>query len=235
MRSQIQELSSSGGAGVPQGEVNGPGRKEVTEGIAELLRESGDVIEQRETELADESTILRLLATLGLTAAEFSHETGVTFEAVQISFRNVFAVAREAKANDEQFLEEVDNADLMVNRLVALTSYLNSVASARAVRKLEPVSVSGEIDKFLTGVRRHAVRREIEIKVDIPAIDGLHTAPMHEADVATVLLNLYSNSIKAMQRANKKRRLLITAARKRKRRHIYEIMRYRRRDCGAQP
>ena len=213
VRSQVRELSPPDGNGAPQADGSGAVTKAVTEEIAELLRESGDVIEQRETELADESTILRLLATLGLTAAEFSHETGMTFEAVQISFRNVFAVARVAKANDQEFLEEVDRADLMVNRLVALTSYLNSVASARAVRKLGPVSVSGEIDKFITGVRRHAVRREIEIKIDIPPIDALYTAPMHEADVATVLLNLYSNSIKAMQRAGNERRIHISATR----------------------
>ena len=187
--------------------------KEVVEEIADLLRESGDAIEQRETELADESTILRLLATLGLTAAEFSHETGMTFEAVQISFRNVFAAAREFKAHDEAFLQEVDIADLLVNRLSALTNYINSVASARAVRKLEPVSVSGEIEKFLNGVNRHAERRDIEMQIDIPPIDALYTSPMHEADVATILLNFYSNAIKAMQRAGKKRKLLVTATR----------------------
>ena len=184
----------------------------VTE-LADLLRKSGDAIERKEAELADESTILRLLATLGLTAAEFSHETGMTFEAVQISFRNVFDIARKVKKDDPDFQGDVERADSMVRRLVGLTTYLSSVASARSVRVLAPISVSAEVEKFRDGVIRHAGRQEIDLKVDIPPIDPLYTVPIHEADVATVLLNFYSNSLKAMRRVDAERCILLTAKR----------------------
>src|SRR5690606_12929234 len=95
------------GDGIPHKSAGAPTQAEV----ADLLKESGDIIAAREAELADETVILRLLATLGLTAAEFSHETGMTFEAVRISFRRVFKVARSAKPDDSTFQEDVDRAD----------------------------------------------------------------------------------------------------------------------------
>ena len=203
---QDEKVSSGGAEG-----RDGVAAPQTAMDLADLLRRSGDAIERKETELADESTILRLLATLGLTAAEFSHETGMTFEAVQISFRNVFDIARKLKKDDRDFQEDVDRADSMVRRLVGLTNYLNSVASARSVRMLAPISVSAEVEKFRNGVVRHAGRQDIDLRVDTPEIDPLYTVPIHEADIATVLLNLYSNSIKAMRRVDARRRILVTA------------------------
>ncbi len=212
-RKKVGETGSGAESPDSSGDPVTSSQATVAREIADLLRRSGDVIEKREADLADESAILRLLATLGLTAAEFSHETGMTFEAVQISFRNVFDVAREVRKDDLQFQMDVDRADSMVKRLVALTSYLNSLASSRSVRRLVPVSVAGEVDKFKEGVAKHANRQGIDVEVKIPDIDSLYTTPMHEADIATILLNFYSNAIKAMRRTSKTRRLLIDAKR----------------------
>ncbi|WP_342241195.1 sensor histidine kinase [Inquilinus sp. OTU3971] len=181
--------------------------------VAALLKEGGDIIAAREADLADETAILRLLATLGLTAAEFSHETGMTFEAVRISFRRVFDVARDAQPDDTEFQEDVSRAYSMLNRLDALTSYLNTVASARAVRELGPVSASREIERFSRGMKQQAEKQEIELKLNVPALDALYTRPMHEADVATILLNFYSNSVKAMRRTSRTRQILVQAER----------------------
>ncbi len=156
---------------------------------------------------------MRLLATLGLTAAEFSHETGMTFEAVRISFQRVFDVAREAQPNDIEFQEDVSRAYSMLNRLDALTSYLNTVASARAVRELTPISARRELDRFWRGMKQQAEKQEIEFNLSLPALDPLYTRPMHEADVATILLNFYSNSVKAMRRTSERRRILVYANR----------------------
>lgn len=181
--------------------------------VAALLKEGGDIIAAREAELADETAILRLLATLGLTAAEFSHETGMTFEAVRISTRRVFDVAREARPDDPEFQQSVDRANSMLSRLDALTSYLNAVASARAIRELAPVSASRELERFSRGMEQQAEKQEIELSLEVPALDPLYTKPMHEAEVATILLNFYSNSVKAMRRTSLERRVLVQAER----------------------
>lgn len=187
-----------------------PGPKSETE---KLLGEAETIIESVRAEFADEAAMLRLLATLGLTAAEFSHETGMTFQAVRLDFQQVFAVALEKRAGDNDFANLVERARGMVDRLDALTSYLNELASARSARELAPVSVSRSVEEFARGMSQLAARGDTELLVDTPPLDGLYVKPMHRAEVASILLNFYSNSMKAMKRTKGARRIDVKALR----------------------
>lgn len=180
---------------------------------AELLREAGKLLENAKAELADEAALLRLLATLGLTAAEFSHETGMTFEAVRLDFQAIFELALAAGEDDVEFLEQVSRARAMVERLDALTGYLNELASARAAREMAAVSVSKALEEFESGMKRIAAKGEIELSVLTPEYDALFTKPMHRAEVASILLNFYSNSVKAMRRTAESRKILVEGSR----------------------
>jgi signal transduction histidine kinase len=153
--------------------------------------------------------MLRLLATLGMTTAEFSHETGMTFDAFRFDFDRVFAAAVQANGNDAGFLERAERARGMLARLETLTSYLNSLASSRSARDIRPVSLSKVVEDFNKGIRLQARTQDTEIIVEMPEYDPLYTSPLHEAEVASILLNLYTNSVKAMKRSGKERKLKI--------------------------
>jgi signal transduction histidine kinase len=157
--------------------------------------------------------MLRFLATLGMTTAEFSHETGMTFEAFRLDFEAVFKAAVKVAAKEPSFQERADRARGMLERLDTLTSYLNSLAAARSARQMRPVSVKALIKRFEKGVAAQAQTQHIALNVELPALDPLYTRPVHEAELASVLLNFYTNSVKAMKRAKSDRSLLITAAR----------------------
>ena len=186
---------------------------ENAESPADLLQASISLIEQQRAELADEAALLRLLATLGLTTTEFSHETGMTFEAVRMDFQSVFDAALEARAGDNEFIGHAENARVMLTRLDALTGYLSSLASARSVRQLAPVSVSRVIEEFEVGVKRLAEKASITLEIETPAYDPLFTRPMHAAEIASILLNLFSNSLKALRRVDRVRRIHLKAER----------------------
>lgn len=53
---------------------------------------------------------LTVLATLGLTAAEFSHETGMAFQAVRLDLNSVFEAALAARGSDNTFVETAHRA-----------------------------------------------------------------------------------------------------------------------------
>lgn len=194
------------------GRTDGAGSAQA-ESTADLLQESIALLEQQQAELADEAALLRLLATLGLTTSEFSHETGMTFEAVRMDFGAIFEAALQAKAGDNAFAEQAERANAMLNRLDALTAYLNELASARSVRELSAVSVSKAVDDFAHGVRKLAEKAGIKLEVDTPDFDPLYTRPMHAAEVASVLLNFFSNSLKALRRIEGPRRIEVKADR----------------------
>jgi signal transduction histidine kinase len=192
-----------------------PGAKQARQAVEEaasLLEKSGADLATAQAELADEAAILRLLATLGLTAAEFSHETGMTFQAVRMDFDAVFRAAAEARAGDQHFAELVERARSMLQRLDALTAYINSLESARSAREMTPVSVTRAVHEFEKGMRQLAKRSEIEIQTSVPGLDPLFTRPMHQAEVASILLNFYSNAAKAMRRVSRERIIRVEAA-----------------------
>lgn len=178
------------------------------------------IVEQVEQELvcaqaalADEAAMLRLLATLGMTTAEFSHETGMTFDAFRFDFERVFVVAAESRKDDEAFLEKARRARAMLARLDTLTSYLNTLASSRSARDIRPVSLSKVVEDFERGIRSQAESQGIELSIQVPDYDPLYTRPMHEAELASILLNFYTNAVKALKRNGKARRILVSVER----------------------
>lgn len=185
---------------------------EANEVIA-IVEEIQQSVKHAEAALADETAMLRLLATLGMTIAEFSHETGMTFDAFRFDFQQVFEVATGSRADDTKFLEKAGRARSMLSRLDALTSYLNTLASSRSSRDVRPVSLAKIVEDFEKGIQHQAKSQAVELEVRVPDFDPLYTRPMHEAEIASILLNLYTNAVKAMKRAAGERKILVTADR----------------------
>jgi signal transduction histidine kinase len=164
-------------------------------------------------QVADEAAILRFLATLGMTTAEFSHETGMTFDAFRLDFERVFEAAKLARPDDERLIAQAARAKGMLSRLDTLTSYLNALAGARAARGMQPISVSKAVQDFERGMRAQAESQRIVLKTVTPAYDPLFTRPMHDAEIASVLLNFYTNAVKALKRGQGNREILVEADR----------------------
>jgi signal transduction histidine kinase len=181
--------------------------------VFEIVEEIQQSVQQAEAALADETAMLRLLATLGMTIAEFSHETGMTFDAFRFDFKQVFDVAIKSCASDLDFLDRAKRARSMLNRLDALTSYLNSLASSRSSREVGPVSLAKVADDFQQGIQNQADSQSVVLTVTSPAYDPLYTKPMHEAEIASILLNMYTNAVKALKRAAGERRIHLTVDR----------------------
>jgi signal transduction histidine kinase len=186
--------------------------RQAAETVNLVEREKED-LEAAQIRLADEAAMLRFLATLGMTTSEFSHETGMTFDAFRLDFKRVFEVAVQARSNDRAFGEQATRAQAMLNRLDTLTSYLNALAAARSLRGMRPVSLSKAVETFERGLSAQAKSQQIDLIIETPPYDALYTRPMHEAELASILLNFYTNSIKAMKRSNNKRQILIVADR----------------------
>jgi hypothetical protein len=138
-------------------------------------------------QLAGEASILRFLAALGMTTAEFSHETGMKFDAFRLDFERVFDAAKMARPDDERLIAQAARANGMLARLDTLTSYLNALAGARAARGMHPISVSKAVQDFDRGMRAQAESQRISLKVIAPPYDPLFTRPMHEAEVGRAL------------------------------------------------
>jgi signal transduction histidine kinase len=181
--------------------------------IVALIDQTQEELEATRAILADEAAMLRFLATLGMTTSEFSHETGMTFDAFRLDFKRVFEVAVQARFNDQAFADQAARAQGMLNRLDTLTSYLSALAAARSLRGMRPVSLSKAVETFEYGISAQAKSQEIALRIETPPYDALYTRPMHEAEVASILLNFYTNAVKAMKRSRNQREILIVSDR----------------------
>jgi signal transduction histidine kinase len=189
------------------------GKPAQAQAAAQQAAAAARLVEAARAQLADEAVILRFLATLGMTMAEFSHETGMTFEAFRLDFESVFEAAVAAHADEQPFKSQADRARGMLVRLDTLTSYLNALAGARAARGMRPISLSKGLQDFEKGMRAQAESRHIVLDVKTPPYDPLFTRPMHEAEIASALLNFYTNAVKALKRAGGRRAILVEADR----------------------
>jgi signal transduction histidine kinase len=195
------------------GSVESKRLAEHARSAAQLISLKRSEVARAQADLADETNMLRFLATLGMTSAEFSHETAMTFDAFRLDFERIFDAAKAASLHDEALGVQAERANSMLRRLDTLTSYMNGVASARSARGMRPVSLTRAIQEFERGMKLQANSQSISLSVDLPPYDPLFTRPMHQAEVASILLNLYTNAVKAIKRRGAERQITIVADR----------------------
>lgn len=186
---------------------------EQVRGVVQLVEAKRSEFAREKEDLADEASMLRFLATLGMTSAEFNHETGMTFDAFRLDFERILEIAKAASADDDAVQAQAERAAAMLQRLDTLTSYLNALASARSARAMDPVSLKRALDDFFRGMRLQAQAQSVSLTVESPPYDPLFTRPMHRAEIASILLNLYTNALKAIKRRGGPRKIAISVGR----------------------
>ncbi|HWW68268.1 MAG TPA: sensor histidine kinase, partial [Solirubrobacterales bacterium] len=159
---------------------------------------------RRIEELLDELELLRVLASLGTSIAVFSHEVR---SAVNASAAALTALA----AKRGNVAERLKRAQAAVHELQDLTGYIDAYGSASQRRTREPqplTAVIGDFRERLSG----QLARNIVFNTDVKP-SALRTAPMARSELEAILINLLTNSIKAMDAEGQpSRRVSISAA-----------------------
>jgi len=148
----------------------------------------------------DEIEMLRVLAGLGLTIGEFTHEIKqyrpAVYSNVHTLSRYVLQLPQDAKDSIESLKKEFDN-------LFSYTSYFDTSISQNLDRKLVPLDMLEVLDDFERVIKANLNKNDFEFNIDIHNYDVV-TVPMHRTEWSSVLYNLYTNSRKAIIRANVK-------------------------------
>ncbi len=149
-------------------------------------------------EILDELAMLRILATLGITIGEFTHEI-IQFP-VFFHSKLKSMLLTETDAEKRESLEQVVEK---INHLDTYTSYFNDAVSRNAKRDLEFIEMRRVIKPFMESIKWDFEHEGITVEDDIQGYD-LFTCPMHPSEWHSILLNLYTNSKKALRRAKPK-------------------------------
>jgi signal transduction histidine kinase len=171
-----------------------------TEEIKATVEEVSRVIEEQ----LDEISMLRVLAGMGLYIGEFVHEFSQFGPAFDGSLN---ALIR--RPLDEASLKLANNIKTNFDLFKIYASYFETAYQENAQRTLKVINLKSFVKSFIEEVKGSRGDDKIEI---LSSFDGyeLYTLPMHPSEWAAILLNLLSNSKKAIEKAKSKGAILIS-------------------------
>jgi signal transduction histidine kinase len=157
--------------------------------------ETDDIIDEV-IHLLEETEMLRVLAGIGLNIAEFTHEIRQFIPSFNgsinfLSSQNLTDSAKESLLNlKENF-----------NRFKTYTSYIDNTITQNVNREKQPQNLRKLISEFKKIISFELNSLSISFTEEFYGYD-LYTESMHPSEWSSILYNLYTNSKKAIKRAN---------------------------------
>lgn len=156
--------------------------------------------------LLEENGMLRVLAALGLTIGEFTHEIRHTLSGAFADFENLYnSINLDAKQ-----LDIVKRFEGNLVNLQAYANYFDNAVIDNSHRELKAIELRDVINAFEHIIAYALKRQNILLSKDVIGYD-LYTKPMHESEWNSILLNLFTNALKAIRRAKVDGKILIRA------------------------
>lgn len=147
--------------------------------------------------LIEELGMLRVLAGLGLTIAEFTHEV-IQFTP---SIYGYISALKQNNIDNPPTMQILENLTSVFNNFTAYTSYFNATVSQNVSRELKPIRLIDVVNSFHKTIADDLRKTNIDFKISIYDYE-LFTTPMHASEWSSILFNFYTNSKKAIKRAS---------------------------------
>lgn len=167
----------------------------------ERLEEAKSKLQQAVDEIVEEVGMLRVLASLGLSIGEFTHE-------IKNSIGDVTADASflaDVLDGDTTEGERAERLHRSLKGFDAYSGYFDQAVKQNVSRELEIQPLDRVARRFVRRAREGAEKYGIEI--DDPEVNGidLYTCEMHPSEWPAILFNFYTNARKAIDRADSQR------------------------------
>ncbi|HDQ4554783.1 sensor histidine kinase [Pseudomonas aeruginosa] len=173
----------------------------TTERITDITKKAEQLGDVSET-LLKEIGMLRVLASLGLTIGEFTHETRHVLAALSAGVLEL-ADGRPS----EETLKILKNN---ISSLQAYMRYFDKAVTQNAQRTLETHEIRDLLADFEQVILPPLKRQHVSLDVNVSGYD-LFVKPSHRSEWASIFFNLFTNSLKAINRAQVAGRIKISA------------------------
>lgn len=193
--------------GEDHGSDGGGGDTRVASALARLgsaVRTSAEVARERDA-LLEELNLMRILASMGLTIAEFTHDFSHLAQTMELNLNSLVAKAKSG-GDVEQPLDRFRGQFRQVR---AYTAHFGSMMTSNASRELEPIDLYAYARRFEKDLSIMFGRRGLELIVEPPTDYDVRTIDMHPSEWSSILLNLLTNAIKAADRVQRPGRFII--------------------------
>ena len=199
----------TGGPGIdstPPSDGSDLSTDEVIDKVGKFAERIGELGKESEL-LLEEIGMLRVLASLGLTIGEFTHEVRHTLAGLNSAITSM--TQRLRKSGDHA--PEIESLKRNIQLLQSYLKYFDDAVMQNAHRELATHEVRDLIGDFSEMIAPTLRRQGVKLTSEINGYD-LYTKPMHKSEWASIFLNLFTNSLKAIHRSGKSGRIHIKAS-----------------------
>ncbi len=181
-------------------------RAELNTALGEL-KAYEDETASRMARMLEYEDMLRILASLGISIAVFSHE----IKGAQNSVNSQIALLSKAFLSLGGEESRINLLKQEVSRMFSLGGYVDALVSKHESRELKEVSVEGVIVTFIEQFATYLDRQGILFDIDVEP-SHLRTCAVHRSELDSVLFNFLTNSTKSIKSARvKEPRIRISA------------------------
>ena len=142
--------------------------------------------------------MLRVLAGIGLNIAEFTHEIRQFIPSFNGSIN--FLIHQDLSDDSK---ESLLNLKENFNRFKTYTSYIDNTITQNVNREKQPQNIRKLLSEFKSIISFELNGLSISFEEEFYGFD-LYTRSMHPSEWSSILYNLYTNSKKAIKRADEK-------------------------------
>lgn len=185
-----------------EGEKTQENREEEKAKQEQKKAEGIKLVEEISKEL-EEASMLRVLAGMGLTIGEFTHEIKQFQPAV---YGHISQLKNQNLSEDAGI--QLKGIEQNIDDLIAYTSYFSATVDQNICRETKPVDVLAVIDNFNQTINNDLKKNDIKFEVDEWDYRVI-TIPMHRSEWSSILFNLYTNAKKAIKRAKSIGKILV--------------------------
>lgn len=181
------------------GDKKDPKKIKAVHELENLKREAvafEERVEIRESEFVQYETMLRILASLGISISVFSHEVKGALTSFKSSLKD-FLSNLEISELGKISLDEINSVN---TRLFDLSNYITTLISHSSTREQANIPLHSVINSFIQQFDEYLNVRGISFAVDVNP-PFLRTHKMHRSEIDSVLFNFMTNSVKAIERA----------------------------------
>lgn len=156
--------------------------------LEKIVKDSNDLI--------GEVAILRVFASVGMSVLMFSHEV----KGLLTSMLSQIDELLEEKGIPNKTRLYLKDLRSTLDRLQHLTGFYEATGSAASDRTLTGVDVYSLAFGFVESFKPQAEKRGIKMVFEGDDQLSIRTVSMHEAELSSVFINLYTNAVKAIHK-----------------------------------
>lgn len=206
---EVESLLSEMNADGPDGtDENRELLTAALERLNQAAKVTAEVARERDA-LVEELNMMRILASMGLTIAEFTHDFSALAETMELNLQALGSSEPDTPA----YLKSLDRFRNQFRQVRAYTAHFGAMTTSNASRELQPVDLYAFARAFAEDLAVMFDRRGLDLRVDRPTQYDIRTIDMHPSEWSSILLNLLTNAIKASARAGRRGQFLIRVGR----------------------